>query len=185
MSFEFSTDDNLNASYREIKDSFIERLMAGDKTVCPMCERKASFYDRSIHKTMALGLASLYVLHKTNPNERAFHIKEISNALGFFHNASDVGKCSAWGLVTPDVKTEKDQHKRCPGRWILTSEGFEFVENKKAIKRIAVMYEGNVVHYCGELVNFSDCLKESFDINRVYEMASLGVENDNDRFANH
>lgn len=113
----------------EARENFFHRITNGDRTCCPVCDRRARVRARKLNAGMAWMLVKLYsYTKKEEPIDGWIHVTKVF--LAHRHNAiaKEYPKLEYWGLV--ERGHNDDETKRGSGFWRLTKRGIEFVQGK-------------------------------------------------------
>lgn len=122
--------------------------------VCSECGRIKRTYHRRLSRSMARGLIRLYVLHKTYPQHKSFHVKlfDMEGARGEF------GVLSSWSLVREIKRHDKDQ--KTSGMWAMTEFGAQFVMLQAKVPLYAMIHTGSQLRgFTGPYADARQCLE--------------------------
>jgi hypothetical protein len=123
--------------------------------VCPCCDQLVKVYRRNIAGSTAYDL--IRFANGTSLGEER-HIRHITMRSS---GGGDFAKLLYWGLVEEAVNTSTN--KRTSGMWRITPKGYDFVLNKLAIPKYALVYNGKFLGFEGDSVTIEDCLGTNFN----------------------
>lgn len=143
---------NSTQTIAEAQDELFENLKEG--AICPVCDRLAKIYKRTIHATMAKELISIYKI----AGHDWFYLPQ-HQAL---QHGGDFAKLRYWDLVEED-DNERDDGSSRTGWWKVTNKGALFVEGKISVKKYTHVYNTECVGFSGKSVFIKDCLGKKFN----------------------
>jgi hypothetical protein len=132
------------------KDWLLARLRRGDK--CPLCGQRAQLYRRKINSGMAHSLIRMYRINGTG----WVHVPTSIGA-----RSREEGKLAYWKLV--EEQAGKGLHGGRAGYWRVTALGEEFIRQQAQIPTYALVYDGRVLGFEGDMIGIKDCLGTKFD----------------------
>lgn len=135
------------------KDLLGEKLGSGEIASCPVCERTAKVYKRTIHSTMA---ASLIKLHNEYGQQWCRPIDVVGK------DSPDLVKTRWWGLMEPQGGRRDDGSDRV-GIWRLTGNGVAFVNGLYTVKKYVHVYDNRPLRTSGIEVGIEECLGKKFN----------------------
>lgn len=133
---------------------------------CQNCGQWAQRYRRSINSGMARSIIAMY----TVGGRDWVHVPSILNA-----RSREEGKLAYWGLIEEELIVRDDGGRA--GWWRLTEKGERYVLNELKVPHKAVVYNGRVQGFEGELKSITDALGEKFNYAELMGFdAKSGVE---------
>ncbi len=142
--------ETLNESRTKVKIG-----MSNGGVTCPCCNQFCKVYKRKLNSNMACFLCKL-VAWWTRHGVPAHHSK-----LRYEHYGRDYPYLVAWGFMT-DTPND-DSSKRRSGLWTPTERGAHFAHGQISVRQYALVYNGKVLEYEGDLVTIHDALGDAFD----------------------
>ena len=136
---------------------------------CRCCGQRVQSYYRKITGVWAATLIHLYLLDAgagDDPMDRWFHANDLrpDGVRG-----GDYAKLRFWGFIEQSQEQEHfDPKKQASGLWRITPLGRKFAQNALRSRRVAVVYNNEVLGYTGEEGSIRDFLDGSrFDYQRL------------------
>lgn len=146
------------------------RRERAEGTTCACCGRTAQEYRRYLYVATSLWLILLARKWRSEP--RFYHVKELIPFLasrwpGINFGGGDYGKLRFWGLVAQRPKDGEDTHKKASGAWRPTPRGLAFADNRLAIPKHAIEYQGRLLRLESEEVTIRQVMAKQFDYEEV------------------
>jgi hypothetical protein len=142
-----------------------------DGVQCPTCCQHAQRYYRRINSGVArwlIVLVSLSPRHQPTWTatrdviRRAASLKTFGSSLG---SGEAPSLLPFWGLIETRPNTDKD--KKHSGMWRPTACGYDFVEGKITVPRVAVVYNNTLERLEGEPVSIRQALGKKFSYDEL------------------
>lgn len=130
---------------------------------CPACDQFAKEYLRNMTAFTAKAMIAMYWHHR---NEYVHMPTLIRNYLPGLTQGGYATLSKYWGLIEEETKVRPDGGRA--GYWTLTTEGVNFLM-RAPVPKYAVIYDGRLLRYDGELVTIEDILKEPFDLDALMD----------------
>ena len=141
--------------------------MKGSGGVCPCCDRFTKFYKRPLNRTMVSGL--YWIIDA--PKDMDGYVSVAENGPVWLLRSNQHTILKHWGLVEQAVNT--DSKLSDSGRWRPTELGLQFANEKKRVKKYALLFNDNCSGLMGELV-FAKHIVSRFN----YAEIMTGVSNE-------
>ena len=125
--------------------------------VCPVCNKTAKEYKRSISTNMCRFLVNLVNQYKVK--NTWIHHSNID------YNARDYPWLAWWGLA----ETQKDTslEKKTTGMWRPTLKGIEFVLGETTVSKYVYTYNGAPSAFSKEKISFKEASKNKFSFKKL------------------
>lgn len=143
----------------------IDKLLEG--STCECCGHFDKAYKRQISGKMCRDLIALY------KRDKFFMEKLPTDYSGYHHfdkfitgQAGDFAKMRYWGLIEAKEETREDGSDR-NGYWKITNTGKLFVENKIHLVKYAIIYQGKLKDFYGQLQSIITRLGTKFNYNEL------------------
>jgi len=154
-----------NLTVKRAQQELVEGVKEGVK--CQCCGKLAKVYRRKLNAGMAKALIILTHLSKLPvvSDEAGFVASaDLFKTLGGQHR--DWYLLAHWGLIERGTPT-RSKTREGAGTWRPTFDGRMFVEKHANVARYAVLYDGVLIGYEGELVSVVDALGDRFDYSEL------------------
>lgn len=148
---------------RQAKDLLFDSLRAGEKVMCPCCDKSCKYQQRPLNSNQARGLIWLY-------GESRFGFVVVAGRLPMYlaRSGGEFATMRHWGLIEQQEKG-KDAKTRTSGVWRVTDRGRNFVLNMITVPHAMVIYNATVVGADNtKRVSISEVLRgNGFDYNEL------------------
>lgn len=144
-----------DVTLEEARDWLRDRV--DDGATCPLCSQFAKVYRRTVHSTMARVLILAYRQHDLE----WFQLSAVERLIGR-GGSSEAGKLRYWGLVEEEAERRPDGGRA--GWWRVTPAGRDFVLERVAVPRHALVYDGRCLGLEGAPLTVRDALGTRFDL---------------------
>jgi hypothetical protein len=129
-----------------------DRLLAGDRVVCPCCEQSTQIMYREIHEGMARFIRALARLHYENPGPH--HVRDVQ---GGEKASTDASYLTRWQLVTREGR----------GKYRLTEQGRRWAQDAVAVPAGVFLYNGEPLCWTPWTATWSEAMRTRFQLSRV------------------
>ena len=154
----------MSESIYTAKRKFNSKLLAGEKQICPICNKHAQIYRRKITGSMAYVLVFLY--SKNFWIDVYEHLRKLDARI---HR--DFTILRFWGLIKrKDIKARDGNPKS--GLYKITEFGREFVSGNISVPKYICLYNDGLIKTEGESVFIEDVLDEKFNYSELMEGVS-------------
>jgi hypothetical protein len=135
----------------EIQDWLFEHAEKG--TECPICERKARIYKRSITYRMVMALVNLYRwndwVHLPTNDE-----------------SKEAARLRYWGMIEEQSKVRPDGGK--PGVWRIRPRGRLFLQGDTKVPKYAHVFGSKLLKFSGKQISVYDAVRsQRFDLTEL------------------
>jgi hypothetical protein len=137
-----------------VKKKFMDSIDEGG--VCPVCNRYARRYRRSMNSTMAKSLQ--WLCRQGIPGE---YIDVPNTAPSWLIRSNQLPTLRWWGLV--ERLASKDAKRKHSGMWRATEDGRRFANNESTVPKYAVTYGGECQGFEGEHISIPQTENIDFD----------------------
>lgn len=153
----------------ERNESFMRRVLAGERLHCPVCERKAIRQKRGLNNGMA---SVLIAFNKTERDAEGYsHISDVrewrpdkiaERKFQITDHVRDWVKLQLWGLLEkrPPGRT-KDENST--GMWRITESGHAFLQGELKVPKYAHDYDNECKEQSGPMFGLRDALGSKFN----------------------
>lgn len=159
----FGKDFQLNTLRKDTMDK-----ARGKGTECPCCSQFVKVYNRTINSTMARQLIHAWHSYGT---KRWFHVKHV--VMGG-SGVGDFPKLEYWGLIEAQAHAPGEDGKKTSGIWRITPTAEDFIHNRLAVDKYAVVYNGDLLELGGGKITVRDALGQHFDYSELLRPAITG-----------
>lgn len=140
------------ASVADARD-WLELQMFNEGANCPCCGQFAKVYQRTINSAMA---RALILFHKEGGTTEWVHGPSITRAA-----RADEAKLRYWELIEESAGRREDGARA--GLWRVTPAGEQFVRGLRQVPRYALIYDGRLLGFDGDLIGIKEALGTRFD----------------------
>ena len=145
------------------KDQLRNQIANGTGAKCPCCTQTVKIYRRNINSGMALMLVRAY----RDYGRDWFHLP---TAVGLRTYSGEGSQFRFWGLLEQDPDRQ--------GYWRITEAGEDFVRERSAVPKYALIFNARCLRHEGENVTIQDCLGDKFDYDELMGQRFDNVELD-------
>lgn len=153
------------ASFAQTREVLLNLLDEG--VTCPTCDQHAQRYYRRINSGMARWLMVLVSMSPRYQPEwvQTRDVIRRAASLRTFGSSQASGEAPSllpfWGLI--ECRPNDDPEKRHSGVWRPTTKGYDFVEGKVGVPRVAVVYNNRLERLEGDEVHIRQALGKRFN----------------------
>ncbi len=131
-------------------------VCAGDRVLCPGCERWAKIYKRRLNSGMASVLVRLF--HVSDPKTWS-SIEQIFGSRK--QDRRDWPLLQHWGLIEPGGR--RTATSNASGFWRITARGVMFVVGSTVVPEYVFVWDNRAVRFSAETVTVRAALGSRFD----------------------
>jgi hypothetical protein len=155
--------DTLSQAKEDVKDGRVRP----EGIECPCCGQYCKVYKRKLNSAMALAL--IWLVRSTAPGEFVHATtrapREALMSRGAF------AFLAYWDLAEQRLNELSD--KRCSGFWRATERGRDFAYGKSTLWSHALVYDNDVLEFCGDKVDVVDALGRKFNYHELMSQWGL------------
>jgi hypothetical protein len=151
-----------NALLQRAISEVLDGREVGHGVICPCCEQKVTLHKRIIYSTMTRALAILYEHAKVNGgNWLHFPSYARGRKLGTLGQGGDWAKLALWNLIELADGRREDGSVRT-GEARITEDGRRFCERRHSVRRVARVYNDELVRFEGPMIKIDATLGKKF-----------------------
>jgi len=144
----------------DARTEFLDRIKAGAKVHCPVCEKFCTKYERKLNSQMAIFLIKL--VRRWERGGGWIDVKDLLHSTAGGKNSSDGTYLVQWDMIEAKASPNDPQHKES-GIWRPTPHGVNFARNRVRAPRSVHLYNNHRLAYSPLTVNIVEALGEKFD----------------------
>lgn len=137
---------------------------------CPCCNGFVKLYKRAITSSNASALMQFFKISEKY-GYRFYHITELMERshqkyAGVF-GSGEFARMRHYGFIVEQPKSDLDKKKKTSGFWALTTDGKDFCQGRKKVRKAVLLLNNKVLGFDGEYVDIKECFDEKFSYESV------------------
>ncbi len=154
----------------EMRKHLHDKLGAGEKVRCPVCDQNCKVYRRKLNTAMAIYLMEIV---KEFEHLREWVAVTSLNVYNSGYQRGDYAYLRHWKLIEAKPNQD-DPSKRDSGMWRPPPAGMDFVHRRIMVPQHVYLYNNRLLRHGGPHIDIVKALGSPFDYKELMEVSHVG-----------